>query len=217
MRSLLKNRKFLPCLFVFVFTFVFFSSAPVVFADDIWIPDYYGWDNSAVAFWDYDDDIQNLALTDFWYYENLYPMYPEDPFYEFDPDTNWYRFFMPNFIDPLSEKYMRIQVTYFSDVGPDTPTIENIIGEDMEGGAYISEFISHVDWPADTPDAFYFYEDWAIYPNPDWEWIEISLAQGDVLYQVVIDTVSTPEPTTMLLVGVGLLGLASLRKRFRKD
>ena len=41
-----------------------------------------------------------------------------------------------------------------------------------------------------TPDALYFFEDWAIHPNPDWQFINIFTPNGVTLHEVVIDTVS---------------------------
>ncbi len=45
-------------------------------------------------------------------------------------------------------------------------------------------------------------------------WVEGSIFQGDRAFNMTIEPV--PEPTTMLLLGSGLIGLAGFRKKFKK-
>jgi hypothetical protein len=50
-------------------------------------------------------------------------------------------------------------------------------------------------------------EDWAATPG----------GAGDVFFDnVILATVSTPEPTTLLPLGSGLIGLAGFIRKFRK-
>ena len=40
---------------------------------------------------------------------------------------------------------------------------------------------------------------------------------GEILFQGTLDIAPVPEPTTMLLLGSGLIGLAGFRRKFRKS
>lgn len=66
----------------------------------------------------------------------------------------------------------------------------------------------------DTKYDFYLVE-WQIFPNPDYETFDLILPKnGTKLYEVVVDTISTPEPTsTLSLLALGTLGAASTLKR----
>ncbi len=111
-----------------------------------------------------------------------------------------------NWIDYMPWKFMRIQVTY-TDGGNGAPLITDIFGyAPITGGEpYFSEFMGA------APNVGYFYEEWSIFPNPDWEQIQFFLPQGTIIEQIVIDTISAPEPATMSLLALG--GLAILRRR----
>jgi len=114
-----------------------------------------------------------------------------------------------NWVDFLPEKQLRVQVTY---TGAGSPTIGPVTGF-HEGAPHGSELLPD---SAGTPvggfgdGVSYFYEDWVIHPNPDWEQIQFNVPQGTIVEQIVIDTISIPEPTTMALAGVCLVGLLSL-------
>ncbi len=95
---------------------------------------------------------------------------------------------IPNWLQDQPEKQLRIQVTYS---GPAPYT--NVFGSiGVPGtGANVSEvFIKRV---ADTRNSLpsgarYFYEDWRIFPNPDWEQVVIYLHHGTFLHQLVVDS-----------------------------
>ncbi len=100
-------------------------------------------------------------------------------------------FNVQNWIDFEPFKYIRIQVTYQG--AP--PTIDWVLGVFEPGGGQADGFpLDRFDQPG------YFYEDWIIEPNPDWEQIVIGVPMGTVLDQVVIDTVSFPSPGTLALL-----------------
>ena len=54
-------------------------------------------------------------------------------------------------------------------------------------------------------------EQWRIFPNPDNEWLIMDVPPDMAITQVVIDTWSVPEPTSLLLAVLAFLGL-SLRR-----
>jgi len=98
------------------------------------------------------------------------------------------RFEIPNFIDDLNSKILRIQVSYCGPQG--SVQIMKVEGLDSQTGTVQGTLIQHVDETAFTTDSVYFYEDWEINPNPDSELIDIFLPFGSTLVEVVIDTIS---------------------------
>jgi hypothetical protein len=138
------------------------------------------------------------------------------PSYTTTPGTaGLYTFNVPNFVDELPLKNIRIQITWtgLSGTQPDLqyPTIQGVTGWDSGFGYDGMEMFSSPVQPYTQPDGGYQYHDWKVEPNPDWEQIFISVPDGLELTQVVIDTISIPEPSAMaaMLAGVPLL----LRRR----
>ena len=113
-----------------------------------------------------------------------------------------------NWVDLLPEKFLRIQITYTDALANGAPVITGIDGAGPVSGGdpHVSGLLNSV-----PVDANHFYEDWYITPNPDWEQIQFDLPMGTVVEQIVIDTVSVPEPVTMALLGLG--GLVLLKRR----
>lgn len=113
-------------------------------------------------------------------------------------------FNVQNWVDLMPEKDLRMQVT-FQGIAP---TITQVLG--IDGNLeYSGTLVGHVDF-----DANHFYEDWSIYPNPDWEQIVMYVPFGTVLDEVYLDTVSLPAPGVWALLS--LAGVLSLR-RCRRD
>jgi len=131
-------------------------------------------------------------------------------------------FYIVNFVDDMLEKDLRIQFQYSNSA----PLVNNLIGWE-DGGV--------PGWEDDTPYSgtktgegnqgnTLRYEDWQVEPNPDYEYVYFMVPADTYLDQVVIDTISTdttptvPEPSTMALVGTGLLSLigAGFRSRMKK-
>ncbi len=62
-------------------------------------------------------------------------------------------------------------------------------------------------------------EDWQILPNPDFELIQIGIPANVFLSQVVIDTISVPEPSSLVLgsAALGALALAAVVRRKQRS
>jgi len=121
-----------------------------------------------------------------------------------------------NWLDDEPIKFLRIQVTYLDDILNGPPTILGVEGfaPVTGGGPYVSTGpVDSFSGPGLTPGTEYFYEDWIIEPNPDWEQIEFFLPQGTIIEQLVIDSVSVPEPATLLLMGCGIATLVHKRRQ----
>ncbi|MDA8746067.1 PEP-CTERM sorting domain-containing protein [Rubripirellula amarantea] len=128
---------------------------------------------------------------------------------------------LPNFIDPLPLKRVRVQYSWYT--GVDDPTTNpgypgdaqtlNIIPHDSTGVAsYAPVFSSPTTIFSPDPDdplrtVGHRYDDFEIRPNPDWETFEIAFFSDP--RWIIIDTISIPEPASVLLV-VGLIGCAGV-------
>lgn len=126
-------------------------------------------------------------------------------------------FNVPNWIDQEPLKLLRVQITY---QGPaPTTTVFGFLGVPGTGDGVVEQLVAHVPDSAGLPPGLppgtsYFYDDWTIRPNPDWEQVVIYMSEGTFVDQVVIDTVSfVPEPSSIALAGLGVLGLWVRRRR----
>jgi hypothetical protein len=135
--------------------------------------------------------------------------------------SDLYTFCVPNWIDEIELKCMRIQLTYmFTPSAPGAhPAVKNIMAFDLSfvepsnpmgmvpPGNITNKAVSTPDEFA--PDKFHQLSDWQIIPNPDWEKFEVHVPVGVMLQQVVVDTISIPEPAAFLFGGVvcGVIGL----------
>jgi hypothetical protein len=119
--------------------------------------------------------------------------------------------YVPNWPEPRPEKEIWVQLTWqATDVDPFLPN-QPVVGvtsqplfDSMEmTRTDIVDFI-----PGWNHSVFRIY----LYPNPSEEWFTI---KGDILVdQLIIDTRCIPEPTTMLLLGIGGAIALARRKRF---
>ena len=123
-------------------------------------------------------------------------------------------FNVPNGIDLEPVKYLRLQVTY-SGQEPGTRLFGFVGGVPGTSDGVIVESVGRA--PIANPDVpqgmSYFYEDWQIFPNPDWEQVVIDMFPGTFIDQVVIDTISIPEATTLGLIAVGLISITGIRRK----
>lgn len=127
-----------------------------------------------------------------------------------DPAVGTYDFRIPNFVDELPIKYLRIQLTW---TGTTQPPI-SLVSIGFEGGNPVPGVVTFASSPLvfTQPDGGYQYFDLEYRPNPDFEMIHVQLPPDGLLVQVVIDSVSTvPEPVSLMFCGVGAVML--LRRR----
>ncbi|MFN3165928.1 MAG: PEP-CTERM sorting domain-containing protein [Phycisphaeraceae bacterium] len=129
------------------------------------------------------------------------------------PDGQKYDIFVPNVIDNLPLKLIQVQITYSVPQGQQPgPSRVEIVDADPFAGGFIDITAQQVFTPTGPNDPTVFYEKWngVIEPNPDWEVIQVEVPGR--LDQVVIDTISIPEPTSLALVGIGALVVARRRR-----
>jgi hypothetical protein len=189
----------------------------VALADDLNPPTYRGDPLSVFAHWQLDPTGTNALVlnpadpTQYDWVDDSDPATFLDPLpvsaVVTGPD---YQFDLPNFVDDLPIKYMRLQVTWLND--PTPLPIVGLSAFDPTGTVTSSVVFSSPVLTVDPAAAIYYqYHDIEFKPNPDFErWVIIS--PNAPIIQVVADTVSTvPEPATLSLIALG--SLAFLRKR----
>lgn len=113
-------------------------------------------------------------------------------------------FNVPNWIDEEPEKRLRLQVTYR---GAEPPTLVfGFLGVPGSSDGVEEVFIEriHVEDESLPADSFYFYEDWQMFPNPDWEQVVVFLPEGTFVDQVVIDSVSAELTESPLIFRDGM-------------
>ena len=120
-------------------------------------------------------------------------------------------FNIPNWIDTEPIKFLRIQVTY-----------KRAPGTTIEPGtrvfAFPADSVVLVDHVIDTPltsGLEYFYDDYEIHPNPDWEQVVVDVPPGFFIDQVVVDSISTPIPTAVCMAAPVLVLAGWFGKRRR--
>jgi len=196
---------------------------------------YRGQPNSFYAEFNRADEISPLELTDQSFGPGGYPPYVADPdgptgpiqpggsaqiidMMQFtQPDGQKYDIFIPNVVDPLPVKLFQIQITYAVPQGQRPgPSMIEILDADPFNFGFVDIAAQQIFTPSGPSDPTVFYEKWVgeIYPNPDWEIFRIQVPGQ--LDQVVIDTVSVPEPTGTMLIGMGLLATITMLGRRRE-
>ena len=173
---------------------------------------------SVHAHWQVIPGTQILELVDFSSVDDsdpstildpLPPSNPVDPISDPTGVGKAYQLNLPNWIDDLPVKYMRIQLTWEDSGIP--PVIDGLSGIDSSGPVTVNPVFSSPIFPGIDPFTLYQYHDFELYPNPDAERWLVVLPDNVLLTQVVTDTVSTiPEPATMALLAFGSV---LLRKR----
>lgn len=119
-------------------------------------------------------------------------------------------FDIPNWVDFEPVKHVRIQVAgLWFPAG--LPTSQFIGAVDNLGGPVVGQFVGDGFSPQAISFEFHRYFDWDLFPNPDSETFRLNFAPGTIIDQVVIDTISVPEPAA--LASVLLAGLVGLFRR----
>ena len=123
-----------------------------------------------------------------------------------------YQFQLPNWIDTLPIKYMRVQLTWMGDLNPPL----SLASQALDGSTTIwGQIVNTSPLQVDSAGIYaYQFFDLIFQPNPDFERVNVILNPNSVLSQVVIDTVSTvPEPATMTLLGFGAVALIQRKRK----
>ncbi len=166
-------------------------------------PAYRGDPNSVHAIFDWVSHSQADWETTLFEYDlqSPYPLANVQP--SASDDGTETTIFLPNFIDRLPVKLMRVQLSF------DGPVSGDLIAYDM-----IAHDPQGVQWQvvdgSGPVDSDFHWVDIEIYPNPDWEEIFIfgntggNVIPGNLL-RIEVDTVSVPEPATLIVLSLGLL------------
>ena len=117
-------------------------------------------------------------------------------------------FCVPNWIDVEPLKLIHVQIAFDSPAGTGHPMVSNVWGFDPTVG----NVTGTQDQGVSTGPHFR-YEDWRIVPNPDWEYVILDVPPHAVIDQVVIDTISLPEPATLSLLTLGALAVMRRKRK----
>lgn len=197
-----------PCAPPLIGFVVLFLSAQAV-ADDLAPAPFRGDPNSVMAKF----NLQGQPSLDL-FAEGANPTYPLAsilPDITQDPTgAPFYQVELPNYIDDLPLKLMRIQYSWFGQAG-DAMTVAINVSPNV-GGPIDLVGSGPVTPVPGVANAFHRWDDFEIRPNPDFEAIQVEFTNADPRW-LIFDTISTvPEPSSLACVLLGLLGTASGRR-----
>ena len=111
---------------------------------------------------------------------------------------------MDNVIDFRAYKDIWVQITYDNPFGLLVPTtVADITAFDNEVGSNVTASRLYSQTSTGPAGTVYLAEMWRLSPNPDWETINIWVTTTMSVDQIVVDTISVPEPAALLLLGLG--------------
>ncbi len=119
-----------------------------------------------------------------------------------------------NWVDEEPEKFIRVQLTYIGLA----PTVTGADGYEYDlyhGGGFNTTHLGF--FPADPAvdvDQNHLYSDIVMWPNPDWESIEVFVPMGTIIDEIVVDTISIPEPNVIAMVLLSSGGIIFIRRKF---
>jgi len=121
-------------------------------------------------------------------------------------------FNVANWVDRMPLKNIVVQITYWGDVAP---AVVYVTGQELAGtpGEYEVNGFHNPIMPPFRWDGNHIAEFWLVEPNPDWEQIVVGVPVGTQLDEVVIDTISLPEPATLMLLTLGAAAVLQRRRR----
>ncbi len=185
----------------------------IAFGDDLNPPSYRKTPLSVNAQWNFVPGTTILNLTNWSSVDDtdpttyLYPNFTPDP--QIIPNGGIYQWQVPNWVDNMPIKYMRLQLAW----GGTNQTPFNVFSQGLDGVNLINAGITSISPVTATSAGFYQYIDFTFQPNPDFERIHVELPASNYLTQAVVDTVSTiPEPATIVLLGLGAMGFIRRKK-----
>lgn len=130
-----------------------------------------------------------------------------------DGDGGWFfpaggdiLFTVDNVIDTEPVKHIWMQVTHTPGLGL---AVDPLAAVNLGATGSVPGAISLI--PVDATHTIFA---WNMFPNPPWEQFRLLVGGGGEIDEVVVDTISVPEPSTFVLCGIGLLflGLAAQRR-----
>jgi hypothetical protein len=137
---------------------------------------------------------------------------------EIDGGQGMLAFNVPNWIDQEPIKFLRLQVTWLGNPTgePGSSVSAHFVTSGTSPNEAVETALPRVGMTLPSSGANYFYEDWIIQPNPFWEQLVLTVPPGTEIDQVVIDSISIPEPGSFALAtfgGLGALAWIARRKR----
>lgn len=185
------------------------AMAAAATADDLAPPPFRGAPHSVMAKFDLFGGQQPGGPDTFNSVGGIYPLdpgvVPEVGVPQDDPSRNAiiYPIGLPNFIDPLPLKLIRVQYSWFGNpTGPIGDAVTDAILPSPGGSVQLVNSSGPQLIPGSN--IFHRWDDFEIVPNPDSERFEIAFIDADPRW-IIIDTISLPEP-----MGLALAGMASL-------
>lgn len=122
-------------------------------------------------------------------------------------------FVLPNWVDFEPVKHFRLQVAGLWSPAP-LPSTTFLSAIDNQPGNVTAQFVGDGVSPLAVSFEFHRYFDWDLFPNPDSEEFRLIVPPNAVINQVVIDTISIPEPTGLVMIVLGCCTAIAFRNRW---
>ena len=127
----------------------------------------------------------------------------------FFPEFGDITFRVDNVVDIEPVKHIWMQVTHTPGLGV---AVDPLAGFNFGATGSLAGAVTTIPF-----DATHTIFAWNMFPNPPWEDFRLLVSGPGEVDQVVIDTISIPEPSTFVLCGIGLLSLGlAARRRHRR-